>query len=133
MEATFHRDLAELPSIFTMVQRFCVEERLSEDERKTAAFILEELFTNMVKYGAASDDEIRVRLAVDPGQLTLAITDCNADRFDPRDQPDVDVNRPTADRTPGGLGIHLVRQFADSIDYHYANRHSTITISRRLH
>lgn len=133
MQATFRRDLTELPSIFTMVQSFCAEESLGEDERKVVAFILEELFTNAVKYGAASDDEIRVRLGVDADRLTLALTDCNTERFDLREQSEVDVNRPIDDRKPGGLGIHLVRQFADHIDYHYADRQSTITISRRLH
>ena len=133
MDATFRRDLAELPSIFTMVQSFCAEESLSEDERKVVGFILEELFTNAVKYGAASDDEIRVRLGVDADRLTMALTDCNTERFDLREQSEVDVNRSIDDRKPGGLGIHLVRQFADHIDYHYADRESTITISRRLH
>ena len=133
MDATFRRDLAELPSIFTMVQSFCVEESLGEDERKVVAFILEELFTNAVKYGAATDDEIRVRLGVDAGRLTLALTDSNTERFDLREQSEVDVTRSIDDRKPGGLGIHLVRQFADHIDYHYADRQSTITISRRIH
>ena len=133
MEATFRRDLAELPSIFTMVQRFCAQESLAEDERKVVAFILEELFTNAVKYGASTDDEIRVHLGVGGGRLTLALTDCNSERFDLREQSEVDVNQSLDDRKPGGLGIHLVRQFADDIDYHYADRQGTITISRRLH
>src|SRR5688572_33050126 len=110
MDATFRRDLAELPSIFTMVQTFCAEESLSDDERKVVAFILEELFTNAVKYGAASDDEIRVRLGVEANRLTLALTDSNTERFDLREQSAVDVNRSIDDRKPGGLGIHLVRQ-----------------------
>ena len=133
MRATFRRDLAELPSIFTMVESFCAEESLGEDERKIVAFILEELFTNAVKYGAATDDEIRVRLGVDANRLILALTDCNTEHFDLREQSEVDVDRSIDERKPGGLGIHLVRQFADHIDYHYADRQSTITISRRLH
>ena len=133
MDATFRRDLAELPSIFTMVQSFCAQQSLGDDERKVVAFILEELFTNAVKYGASSGDEIRVRLGVDSDRLTVAMTDCNAERFDLRDQTEVDVDAPLDDRKPGGLGIHLVRQFAYHIDYQYADRQSTITVSRRLH
>ena len=133
MEASFRRDLAELPALFGMARSFCTEHSLDDDEEKIVSFILEELLTNTVKYGSSSGAEIRVRLGVESNRLTLAMTDCDADRFDLREMPEVDVHRPLEERQPGGLGIHLVRRFADRIDYHYADRESTITISRRLH
>jgi anti-sigma regulatory factor (Ser/Thr protein kinase) len=133
MEASFRRDLEELPSIFTMAASFCSEHALADEERTVMSFILEELFTNVIKYGRSSGPEIRVRLGVESDRLILSLTDCDADRFDLRELPDADVGATLDERTPGGLGIHLVRQFADRIDYQYSGRESTITILRRLH
>jgi len=36
------------------------------------------------------------------------------------DAPDADVNLPIEQRTPGGLGLHLIRRLVDFIEYHYS-------------
>lgn len=133
MDKRFRKELAELPSIFGMAQSFCATNEVGSDDGKVLAFMLEELFTNFVKYGSSRDEEIRVQLHVDAGCWTMAMTDFNAERFDLRERPEVDVAQPIAEREPGGLGIHLMRQLADRIDYEYHDRQSTVTISRRLH
>lgn len=133
MEKRFRRDLAELPSIFGMAQSFCATNALGSEDGKVLAFMLEELFTNFVKYGSSHDDEILVQLHVAAGCWTLVMTDFNAERFDLRERQEVDIDKPLGEREPGGLGIHLMRQLADHIDYEYDDRRSTVTISRRLH
>ncbi|MBW3670659.1 MAG: ATP-binding protein, partial [Acidobacteria bacterium] len=64
--------------------------------------------------------------------LHLSITDFNAEHFDLRDRPAVDVGLPIEDRSPGGLGIHLVRKLADRIEYDHHDRISKITIYKSL-
>lgn len=132
MEARFRRDLGDLPSIFSMARAFCAANSLGDEEARVLSVILEELFTNIVKYGGAKGDDIAIVMDIDGGEVTLSITDFDAERFDIRLQPDVDVGHPLGERQPGGLGLHLVRKFADRIDYDYDHRRSTITISRRL-
>ena len=36
------------------------------------------------------------------------------------------------ERQPGGLGIHLVKKMADSLDYVYDNGTLTVTATKRL-
>ena len=46
--------------------------------------------------------------------------------------PEPDLTRPIADRKVGGLGIHMVRQLAETIRYEYKDRVSTTTITKKV-
>jgi anti-sigma regulatory factor (Ser/Thr protein kinase) len=48
--------------------------------------------------------------------------------------PDADVRLPIDQRQPGGLGLHLVRELLDSLEYEYspADRQSRITFRKTV-
>lgn len=131
MQTRFRRELDALPAVFAMSEEFCSRNALAA-EKSTIDFVLEEVFTNLVKYGARTPDEILVSLDREGDQLVLSVTDFDAERFDLRDVPEPDVTLPLAARNPGGLGIHLLRKLVDRIEYDYENRTSRITIYKRL-
>jgi anti-sigma regulatory factor (Ser/Thr protein kinase) len=133
MDMRFRREMAELPGVLAMSEEFCRINQLASEQRSTVDFMLEELFTNAVKYGSRGG-EILLALDWRDGELRLALTDFDSERFDLRDAPDVDIMLPLEKRTPGGLGIHLIRKLADRIeyDYHDRDRVGRITIVKRL-
>lgn len=101
--------------------------------RYAVELALEEIFTNMVKYNATGKSDIRVEMAIREPDLVVSITDFDTPRFDPvGEAPQVDVNRPLEERREGGLGIHLVKQMMDRIEYSHQNRTGTITLRKRL-
>jgi len=132
METRFRRELAALSGVLAMSHEFCRLNKLDGGNRDTVDFVLEELFTNAVKYGVQADDEVLITLDLVGDEIRLSITDFDSDRFDIREAPEVEVDLPLESRTPGGLGIHLVRKLADRIEYHYADRIGTTIIHRRL-
>jgi phosphoserine phosphatase len=91
---------------------------------------VEELFTNMVKYGRGSRAPVRLDLSALGGGAEVALTDRDVDPFDITQAPEVDITRVIEERVPGGLGLHLVRQMADEVEYDYnaATRESRITL-----
>ena len=99
---------------------------------RPVCFIVEELFTNFVKYNEGGRHDISLSLGHTPEQLTVRMTDFDVDAFDPTRAPAVDVDKPLGERQPGGLGLHLVRQMADTLQYEYAERRSTITFTKAL-
>ena len=94
---------------------------------------LEELFTNVVKYDEGGGAPVRIGLARWADGVEAAITVEGVARFDPAEGPEVDVAQPIENRRPGGLGLHLVRQFADSLEYDYdeARRRARIIFRKK--
>jgi anti-sigma regulatory factor (Ser/Thr protein kinase) len=94
-------------------------ERIDPSLRGTVDLAIEELFTNMVKYGKSGGD-VTVEFATVPGGVEVTLVEHDAAHaFDPTHGPEVDVAAPLESRTAGGLGLHLVRKLVDAIEYRY--------------
>jgi phosphoserine phosphatase RsbU/P len=127
----FPRSVDSLDGIFRFVGDFLAARSLDGELHGPVCFIVEELFTNFVKYNAGRHD-IALSLGHTPRQLTVRLTDFDVDSFDPTRAPTVDVDKPLGDRQPGGLGLHIVRQMADTLQYEYVDGRSTITFTKAL-
>ena len=91
---------------------------VSEPQSFLMRLVIEEIATNIVKYGY--DDQahgvIKLTCIHEDGVLRVVIRD-HGKPFDPRDPPDPDLDADVENRSVGGLGIFLVREFADEITY----------------
>jgi serine/threonine-protein kinase RsbW len=96
-------------------------------------FALEELFTNVVKYGGSGAD-IAVELRAIPGGVEACLIAEGVADFDPTQAPPKDTSLPIEQRQPGGLGVQLTRQLVDSIEYEYQDtqRRSRVTFRKTL-
>lgn len=123
------RDLASLPEVMRAVDAFISDQHL----RFSVELALEEVFTNVVRHNAGGKGPIRIDLAIQDGELIVRVTDPDTPPFDlDKDAPPVNIDQPLADRTPGGLGIHLVKKMMDRIEYSHRNRTGTITLHKRM-
>ena len=78
-----------------------------------------------------SRTDVSVSLSRQDGRVVLDLLDPDGDHFDPTERPEVDVNASPEDRRPGGLGIHLVRKLAETVQYRHEGRSSRITVTVR--
>jgi anti-sigma regulatory factor (Ser/Thr protein kinase) len=115
----FPRSFESLDSIVAFTDAFFARAGIDASLRPAVDLALEELFTNMVKYGGASRAAVDIGMASIPGGVEVTLTDRDVGPFDVTLAPDVDVTRPIEERIPGGLGLHLVRRMLDSIEYDY--------------
>ena len=58
------------------------------------------------------------------------MTDFDVDPFDVTVPRNIDTELPLDDRVPGGLGLHLVQQMVDNLEYEYHDRQSTIRFTK---
>lgn len=91
--------------------------------------VIEELAANMIHHGRASTME--VELAKDWDVLVITMRDDGAP-FDPTAVPAVDIHQPLEQRSPGGLGIHLVLHYTDSIDYSRENKKNIVILKKTI-
>ena len=132
--ASFPRRVDSLDAIFTFTSETFARDSIAQDLRPTVDFVLEELFTNVVKYGHPSASGVRVEVTKLPRGVEVTLTEEDAHRFDPTDSPDVDTTLPIQSRTPGGLGLHLIARLVDSLEYRYdeGRREGRITFRKTL-
>ena len=132
MERRFQRDLSSLPELSRFVEEFLSRQGLAPSNAYDLDLILEELFTNVLKYSSGTD-EVAVRLTRDGSTITIALSEFGAAKaYDITLAPEPDLTRPLAERPVGGLGIHMVRKLADTIRYEYKDRVSTTTITKKV-
>ena len=132
MDRSFVRSLDSLGDIFAFLKG--AAENLALDERTTFTvnMAVEELFTNMIKYGRRGDDLIEVGLEKEDSRLVIHLVDSDSEPFDLTDLQSVDTGAPLEERKPGGLGIHLVKCIMDEVNYEYKNRVTRIRLVKNL-
>ena len=79
---------------------------------------VEEMGTNIVKYGYDDDREHVIRLRVECTDAAVQIElEDDGHKFDPCSSPEPNPNLSLEERTPGGWGISLVRRLLTRMDY----------------
>ncbi|MFU8876520.1 MAG: ATP-binding protein [Wenzhouxiangellaceae bacterium] len=119
---TFKRSLDSLEEIFQFTSGFFASQRVDPGLLPAVDLIVEELFTNVVEHSTGEGGDVPIEMEVVSDGVEVSLTDQPVDPFDITQVPEVDVSRPLEERDERGLGLHLVRQFADSVEYQYEYR-----------
>ena len=101
MQQYFPRSFDALDGIFRFVGDFLAARSLDHELHAPVCFIVEELFTNFVKYNEGGKHDISLSLGHTPDQLTVRLTDFDVESFDPTHAPAVDVDKPLSERAAG--------------------------------
>jgi anti-sigma regulatory factor (Ser/Thr protein kinase) len=123
----FPRAVASLPALVAFVREFFASAGLDPDRAFDLDLVLEELFTNMVRHARGGRPEIEVSLGHRDGLVTLRLRDEDVEPWDPDSLPPPDLTRPTHERRPGGLGIHLVREMTRDLQFEHQGGVTTVT------
>lgn len=132
VERVFDREQSTLGDVFELLDAFVASERLPPETAFPLTMAVEELYTNMVKYNAGGGD-ILIRCAADDRHAEITMVDSGAAPFDITRDRGVDVEASLEERTPGGLGLHLVQRMMDELhyDHHDGSNHIRIVKYRQ--
>ena len=125
-------DFSELPATAEKVAEFLESHGTPPDMVFAADLAIEELVTNIIKYGYDDSDphEILVRLSLSDGDLVIQIED-DGHEFNPFDQPTPDIHAPLEEREIGGLGIHFVKNLLDTCEYQRTGDRNIVTLTKK--
>jgi anti-sigma regulatory factor (Ser/Thr protein kinase) len=133
LEHRFPRAVSALGDIFEFLDAHAAAHAVPPGALYAVRFVVEELFTNMVKYSPSDGPgTVLLELSAEPGRLVVRLTDSGVEPFDVTQAADADTALGLEERKVGGLGLHLVKRMVDSLDYRYEGRTSIITFTKNL-
>lgn len=132
MERAFKKSFQSLDAIFGFLDEGFEAFRVDESARFPVRFAVEEIFTNMVKYNPEGLDDVKIMIAREERQFSVRLVDSEEHPFDPRQSKQVDLESPIEEREPGGLGLHLTKEFMDKIEYDHQNQTGVVTLIKYL-
>lgn len=132
MKRRFKRQLQSLEAVFAYLETFLQQHRLKPQLLPVISLAVEEIFTNCVKYNPSGVGNILIQLTLKKRSLEIRITDPDAPPFDITRAPAADTAAPLSQRESGRLGLHLVRQMMDTVQYEYRDGQSIITLQKAL-
>jgi anti-sigma regulatory factor (Ser/Thr protein kinase) len=125
--------LSEIPRSADRVKAFCARRGAESSAIFAINVALEELLSNTMSYGYADDrdHEIVVEIWREDTDLVIDIAD-DARGFDPTQVAPPDLDLPPEQRPLGGLGIHLVRNMMDRMEYRRDGQLNRIRLRKRI-
>ena len=125
--------LSELDQLSDVVQEVSGEWAIPAGLIMPVTLVLEEAFTNIVNYAYQDGDshDIAITLECSDGYLIITLKD-DGKMYDPTQKEDPDINKPLEEREIGGLGIFLIRQFSEKIEYRRIDDMNVLSIFMRL-
>ncbi|HET7537274.1 MAG TPA: ATP-binding protein [Candidatus Didemnitutus sp.] len=128
-----HNTVADLVQIEVAVRSLVEDRLLREEVASEVQLVLEEAFTNIVKYAhrdGRDDHPVTLRLRTTPGWLDIELID-NGVAFDPFAKAVDQLDRPFEERSDGLMGLPLIKALVDEFSYARRNGHNHLFLRKR--
>ena len=130
---TLRNDVNDVPQLAEFVEKACEAADLDMTEVMQVNLAMEEAVVNVMNYAYPDghQGDIDVVAEANDQRLKFIITDSGAP-FDPTTYKKVDTTLSAEERNIGGLGIHLIRRYMDSMNYERIEGKNILTLRKRL-
>jgi anti-sigma regulatory factor (Ser/Thr protein kinase) len=125
-------NLTELGNLCTKVNQILQEADIGAEPCYAINLALEEMGTNIIKYGYDDNDLHEIEMKLELGsQAVLTLVD-DGHEFDPFSAEVTDLSTDIAQRSIGGMGIHLTKSMSESMEYHRTENKNRLRITINL-
>ena len=124
--------LADLAILSDALERFCVQHGVARKLLVQLQVALDEIVSNVIKYAwpEGGTHELSVRITTRRNGVEVEIID-DGRAFDPLGVP-APERRPAGGRPrPGGVGIHMIKQLMDGVEYARSDGRNHIILTKR--
>ena len=130
---TLVNDVQEVGKLAEFVDGVCETIGLGMSEAMQLNLAMEEAVVNVMNYAypAGEKGDINIEAQANDVELKFVISD-NGIAFDPTSKESVDTSLDVDERPIGGLGIHLIRNLMDSINYERTDGKNVLTLLKKL-
>jgi sigma-B regulation protein RsbU (phosphoserine phosphatase) len=134
LEIELKNEVSELDILNDKLAQFWNEYNLDSDKMSHINLSLEEIITNIIKYGYNDSSEHTIKVVIrlcDAQKIQLEVIDDGLE-FNPFEHPAPDTSKSLEQRDIGGLGIHLVRNCMDSYKYEREDNLNKIVMVKNI-
>jgi len=130
---TLDNDVAQVTELNQFVQSVTEELQLDKSLSKRIKLAVEEVVVNIMEYAYVADvkGQVNVEAMANDERLRFILTDSGRP-FDPTAVSRADTTLTVEDRPIGGLGILLVRNLMDSINYERIDGQNILRIEKKI-
>ena len=120
-EIRIPNDTQYLADVRAHLQSFLQEAHCPIKEPTTIILAVDEAVTNVIEhgYGNGRSGDIRVECRIDPDKIEVLVED-RGRVFDPSTVPSPDIEDHVRQGRRKGLGIYLMRQIMDEVNYEFS-------------
>ena len=128
-----NNDVQEVPVLTVFIGGICDDMKFDNLTRSRVNLAIEEAVVNVMNYAYAPDERGNIQLEVTADETVVSfVLKDKGKPFDPTAMPEVDVNDYVATRSVGGLGIHLIRNYMDEVNYQHTNGENVLIMKKNL-
>ena len=126
-------DTQEVPRLNAFVEEVCQTVGFDDMVTMEIKLAVEEAVVNVMTYAYApgQSGDVTIEAASNNVRMKFTIID-SGKPFDPTVQAEVDTTLSAKQRNIGGLGIHIIRQNMDSINYERIDGHNVLTLRKKI-
>ncbi len=130
---TLPNDIETVPRLNEFIDSIAEELGLDMSLAMSLNLAIEEAVVNVMCYAypEGQTGEVNIYTEANDEWLTFVISDSGM-AFDPTQTKDADTTLSAEERPIGGLGIFLVRQLMDSVEYEYKGQKNVLTLRKKL-
>jgi anti-sigma regulatory factor (Ser/Thr protein kinase) len=130
LNLTIDRTPDGLLLVAPFIDRVVATLKLEQRAEYAVRLCLEEAVANLVMHGqpGTAPDTVELHVSTQASRLSATIED-HCIPFDPRDVPAPTRPANLDEAKIGGLGIHLMRQYATTMEYHRAGTANRLTLT----
>lgn len=126
-------EISEINKLAVFIEKLGEELSLAPDMVFNLNLVLEEAVSNVILYAYPKGERQEIVLSAQKkdNSLIFVLTDSGKE-FDPTQAPDADVTLSAEDRQIGGLGIFLIRQIMNEVEYQRIEGKNVLTLGKQL-
>lgn len=132
-QITLPNDVQEVPQLNVFVDEVCEQVDFDMSTTLKLNLAIEEAVVNVMNYAypAGEKGDVDIEAMINDEYLVFVISDSGTP-FDPTAKAEVDTTLSVEERGIGGLGIHLIRQIMDTINYERVEGKNVLTLRKKL-
>ena len=126
-------EISEINKLAIFIEELGEELNLTPDLVFNLNLVLEEAVSNVILYAYPKEEsqEISLLAKMSGSNLVFVLTDSGKE-FDPTQAPDADITLSAEERQIGGLGIFLIRQIMNTVEYQRIDGKNILTLGKQL-